>query len=145
MLVVVEYGGRWPVGLRPRADVDLVMVVQVEGEEPLLFARRFLRKTISLVAQGADVVLGVMVVGATFGLPHLQERCTIARSILRTFRRGAKSALYLLGPSDANADCKAHLAAFAEGLTDSAATDCIIRVGYDPGHDGHATMARRAS
>ena len=129
MLVAVEYGGRWPAGLRPRADVDLVMVVQVEGEEPLLFAKRFLRKVSAIVAQGADVVFGVMAVAATLGLRDLEARCAIATTILRTFRHGSKSALYLVEPRNANPECQAHLMAIAEGLMDNAATDCIIQVG----------------
>lgn len=145
MLVAVEYGGQWPVGLRPRANIDLVMLVQVEGEEPLLFARRFLRKVSAIASQGAEVVLGVMAVAATLGLRDLEARCAVARTILRTFRHGARSALYLVEPNQANADCKAHLVAIAEGLTDNAATDCIIQVGYDALHDGTATRARTAS
>jgi len=142
MLVAVEYGGQWPAGLRPRGDVDLVMVVQVEGEAPLLFAKRFLRKVSAIVAQGGDVVLGVMAVAATLGLRDLEARCAVARTILRTFRIGRKSALYLVEPNQANSDCKAHLVAIANGLTDNAATDCIIQVGFDTIHDGAATMAR---
>ena len=145
MLVAVEYGGRWPVGLRPRADVDLVIVVQVEGEEPRLFARRFLRKVTAIVAQGADVVFGMMAVAAAVGLLHLEARCAIASSILRAFRHGSKSALYLVEPNDANPDCKAYLVAIAQGLTDNVATDCIIQVGYEAIHDGAATIARSVS
>jgi|GEM_PF-2631489 len=145
MLVAVEYGGQWPVDLRPHADVDLVMVVQVEAEESLVFASRVLRKASSIVAQGGDVVLGVMAVAATLGLRHLEARCAIASTILRTFRYGSKSALYLVEPSNSNPDCRAHLVAIAEGLMDNAATDCIIQVGYDALHDGTAAMTCTAS
>jgi hypothetical protein len=131
MLVAVEYGGEWRVGLRPSADADLVMVVQVDGEDPLLFARRFLRKVIALVAEGADVVSAVLAVAPNFDLRQLEARCAIARTILRAFRHGSKSELYLVEPSNAKPDCLAHLLAIAEGLTDNAATDCRIRVGYD--------------
>jgi len=131
MLVAVEYGAQWPVGLRPRADVDLVMVVQVEGEEPLVFAGRFLRKVSAIVSQGADVVFGVMAVAATLGLRDLEARCAIATTILRTFRAGSKSALYLVEPRNANPDYKAHLVAIADGLMDNAGTDCVIQVGVN--------------
>ena len=130
MLVAVEFGGEWRATMRPDSGVDLVMVTQVDGEDPLLFARRFLRKVITIVAQGADVVSAVLVVAATFDLRHLEARCAIARTVLRSFRRETRRELYLVEPRNAKPDCLAHLLAIAEGLTDNASSDCRIRVGY---------------
>jgi len=132
MFVAVEYGGQWPVELRPDQDTDLIMVVQVAGEEPLIFARRFLRKVVSVVARGTDVVSAALAVAPTFDVRCLEARCAIARTALRALRRGSE--LYLIEPSNARADCRPHLIAIAEGLAENAEADCQIRVGRAPFH-----------
>ena len=131
MLVALEYGGQWPALLRPGAGVDLVLVVQVESEDPLLFARRFLRKVSAIVSEGVEVASAVVAVAPASDPRHLEARCAVARTILRAFRHGSKCELYLVEPSNAKPDCLAHLLALAEGLTDNAASDCRIRVGYE--------------
>ena len=131
MLVAIEYGGQWQTDLVPRPGVDLVMVVQVAEEDPLLFARRLLDKVLDLVARGSEVTSAVLAVAPSFGARHLEARCTIARTLLRVFRPGSKCQLRLLEPRKASLDCRAHLLAIAEGLTENVLTDCHIRVGYE--------------
>jgi len=142
MVVAVEYGAGWRCNLRPQAGVDLVLVVQVVGEEPLVFARRFLNRIVRLLDNGADVVSAALAVSSTFDLRHLEARCVIVRTILRTFRSGAKSQLLLVEPIDATPDCRRHLAAIVEGLLEGAATDSRIGIACDLG-DGPNTMAVR--
>ncbi len=86
MLVAIEYGGQWRMNLAPSPGVDLVMVVQVVDEDPLVFARRFLAKVLGLVAQGSDVIFAVLAVAPTFDVRQLKARCAIARTLLRVFR-----------------------------------------------------------
>jgi hypothetical protein len=145
MFVAVEYGGQWRTNLRSSAGVDLVMVVQLVGEDPLVFARRFLGKVLRVVARGADVSSAVLAVAPIFDLRHLEARCTIARTILRAFRRGSKSELYLVEPSGASPDCRPHLLAIAEGLAENAATDCHIRVGYESFSSAGSRVAQTGS
>ncbi|HWZ92747.1 MAG TPA: hypothetical protein VNW92_27965 [Polyangiaceae bacterium] len=129
MVVAVEHGGQWRFNLRPEAGVDLVMVVQLIGEEPLAFARRFLRKVVHIVDRGADVVSAALAVAPVFDIRHLEARCVITRTLLRAFRSGANSQLHLVEPSNSTPDCLSHLAAIAEGLAASAAAGSQIRVG----------------
>jgi hypothetical protein len=131
MLVAIEYGGEWRVNVRPSAGVDLIMVVQLAGEDPLLFARRFLAKVLSVTARGADVASAVLAVAPIFDVRHLEARCTIARTLLRVFRSDSKSELHLVEPCNASLDCRPHLLAMAEGLTEGAQTDCKIRLGHE--------------
>jgi hypothetical protein len=142
MVVAVEYGGQWRFNLRPEPGVDLIMVVQLVGEEPLVFARRFLRKVVYLVDRGADVVSAGLAVASVFDVRHLEARCVIARTLLRTFRTGAKSQLHLVEPSDSTSDCRSHLTAIAEGLLESAAVGSQIRVGYELYGTSDATTVR---
>ncbi|MEI9939575.1 MAG: hypothetical protein WDO69_20345 [Pseudomonadota bacterium] len=129
MMVAVEYGAVWRFDLRPEAGVDLVMLVQLVGEEPVLFARRFLRKLVTLVEDGADIVSAALAVTAVIDVRHLEARCVIARTLLRAFRVGAKSLLYLVEPIGATDECRSHLTAIADGLLESLRTDSRIRVG----------------
>ena len=131
MLVAIEYGGQWRANLVPRQGVDLIMVIQVAGEDPLVFARRFLGKVLGVIARGSEVISAVLAVAPTFDVRHLEARCAIARTLLRVFRRGSKCQLHLVEPSKASPDCRAHLLAIAEGLTENEPTDCDIRVGYE--------------
>ena len=126
VFVAIEYGGEWRVEMRPDEDTDLIMVVQVAGEDPLVFARRFLRKVVSVVARGADVGSAVLAVAPTFDVRRLEARCAIARSALRAFSRGSE--LHLIEPSNSTPDCRPHLLAIAEGLAENAGTDCRIHV-----------------
>jgi hypothetical protein len=129
MLVAIEYGGQWQDNLGPRPGVDLIMVVQVVGEDPLVFARRFLGKLLGVIARGSEVISASMAVAPTFNVRHLEARCAIARTLLRVFRRGANRQLHLVEPSNASPACRAHLLAIAEGLLENAPTDCRISVG----------------
>ena len=131
MFVAIEYGGEWRANLRPQAGVDLIMVVQVVGEDPLVFARRFLGKVLSVLARGADVISAVLAVAPVFDVRHLEARCAIVRTLLRVFPRGSKSELHLVEPSNAAEDCRPHLLAIAEGLTEGARSGGRIRVGYE--------------
>jgi hypothetical protein len=131
MLVAIEYGGQWRASLAPRQGVDLIMVVQLAGEDPLVFARRFLSKVLTVIARGSDVISAVLAVAPTFDARHLEARCAIPRTLLRAFRRDTKCQLHLIEPSKASPDCRAHLLAIAEGFTENALTDCDIRVGYE--------------
>jgi hypothetical protein len=92
----------------------------------LVFARRFVRKVVTVVARGADVVSAVLAVAPTFDVRRLEARCAIARSALRALRRGSE--LSLVEPSNSTPDCRPHLLAIAEGLTENTGTDCRIRV-----------------
>jgi len=130
MFVAIEYGGEWRVDLRPDGGTDLIMVVQVVGEDPLVFARRFLGKVVSVVARGADVVSAVLAVAPIFDVRRLEARCAIARTALRAFRRGSSSELCLIEPSNATPDCRPQLLAIAEGLAENACSDCQIRVAH---------------
>lgn len=145
MFVAVEYGGQWRVDLRPEAGVDLIMVVQVVGEDPLAFARRFLGKVVSVVGRGSELISAVLAVAPIFDVRHLEARCTIARTLLRAFGRSSKSELYLVEPSNAMPDCRAYLTAIAEGLTEGAATNCRIRVGCESFRGALASVARTGS
>ncbi|HEY3252558.1 MAG TPA: hypothetical protein VGJ91_01370 [Polyangiaceae bacterium] len=131
MFVALECGGQWPVNLRANAGTDLIVVAQGVGEDLLAFARRFLGKVLSLVARGAEVTSSVLAVAPVFDLRHLEARCAIARALLRAFRLGSHSALYLVEPEKAAIDCRPHLLALAEGLAENAATDYRVHVGYD--------------
>ena len=131
MLVALEYGGQWRPDLAPRSEADLIMVIQVAGEDPLQFARRFLDKVLTLIARGSEVTSAVMAVAPTIDARRLEARCAIARTLLRVFRPGSQGQLCLIEPSKAPADCRAHLLAIAEGLSESSLTDCEIRVGHD--------------
>ena len=139
MVVAVEYGADWRFNLRPEAGVDLVMVVQVIGEAPLVFARRFLSRLVRLLDNGADVVSAALAVSSAFDLRHLEARCVMVRTILRTFRSGAKRQLHLVEPIDATPDCRRHLTAIAEGLLEGGATDSEIRIGYGLGSRSSTT------
>ncbi len=131
MLVALEYGGQWRSNLAPHPGVDLIMVVQVAGEDPLLFARRFLDKVLAVIARGSEVTAAVLAVAPDVDARHLEARCAIARTLLRVLRRGSRRQLHLIEPSKAPPDCRAHLLAIAEGLTENSLSDCEIRVGYD--------------
>lgn len=131
MLVALEWGGQWRANLAPHPGVDLIMVVQVAGEDPLVFARRFLDKVLAVIARGSDVTSAVLAVAQDVDSRHLEARCAIARTLLRVLRRGSRRQLHLIEPSNASADCRAHLLAIAEGLTENSLTDCEIHVGYE--------------
>lgn len=131
MVVAVEHGAEWRCNLRPQAGVDLLLVIQVIDEEPLVFARRFLDRLVRLLDNGGDVASAALAVSPTFDLRHLEARCVMARAILRTFRSGAQSQLLLLEPNGATPDCQSHLTALVEGLREGAATDSQIRIGRD--------------
>jgi hypothetical protein len=131
MLVAIECGGQWRMSLAPSPGVDLIMVVQLVDEDPLVFARRFLGKVLAIVAQGSDVILAVLAVAPTFDVRHLEARCAIARTLLRVFRPGSKSELQFVEPRNASPDCRPHLLAIAEGLSENAPTGCQISVGYE--------------
>ena len=131
VLVALEYGGRWRAEFAPSADVDLIMVIQVAGEDPLTFARRFIDKVSSVVARGLEVTSAVLAVAPDVDARHLEARCAVARTLLRILRRGPRPQLHLLEPDAAPPDCRAHLLAIAEGLTENSLTDCEIRVGYE--------------
>ena len=141
MVVAIEYGGQWCSSVRPEDGVDLVMVVQLVGEDPLEFARRFMQKLVGLVERGAEIVSAALAVASAFDVRHLEARCLIARTLLRTFR-GAKGLLHLVAPRDATADCRSHLTAIAEGLLENAATGSQIRVGYELYRASHPPSAR---
>jgi len=127
MFVALEHGAEWHSRLHPEAGVDVVVVVQLAGEDPLLFARRFLTKVVATVGQGADIVAAVLAIAPIFDVRRLQARCAIARAGLRSFR----------GP-----ECRLHLRAIAEGLTEGAATDSQIRVGYESFSRAGTTIQR---
>jgi hypothetical protein len=131
MFVALEHGAEWHSTLHPEAGVDVVVVVQLLGEDPLLFARRFLTKVVATVGRGADIVAGVLAIVPIFDVRRLQARCAIARALLRSFRAGANGKLYLIEPRQVGPECRLHLRAIAEGLTEDAATDSQIRVGYE--------------
>jgi hypothetical protein len=139
MIVAVEYGAEWRFNPRPEIGVDLVMVVQVIGEEPLVFARRFLRKIVNLLDNGVDVVSAAFAVCSVFDLRHLEARCVVVRAILRAFRSGTKSQLHLVEPIGATLDCRRHLTALAEGFLECAATDSQIRIGCELGDSSNST------
>lgn len=141
MVVAVEYGGQWCTSGRPEEGVDLVMVVQLVGEEPLEFARRFMETLVGLVERGAEIVSAALAVGSAFDVRHLEARCLIARTLLRTLR-GAKDPLHLVAPRDATADCRSHLTALVEGLLENAGTGSQIRVSYELYRSSSATTAR---
>jgi hypothetical protein len=142
MLVALEYGGQWRANLAPHPGVDLIMIVQVAGEDPLAFARRFLDKVLAVIARGSEVISGVLAVAPNVNARNLEARCTIARTLLRVLRRGSGRQLHLIEPSKAPADCRAHLLAIAEGLTENSQTDCEIRVGYKTFRSASTGVAR---
>jgi hypothetical protein len=142
MLVALEYGGQWRADLAPHPEVDLIMVVQVAGEDPLLFARRFLDKVLTVIARGSEVTSAVLGVAPNVGARDLEARCAIARTLLRVLRRGSRRQLHLIEPSQAPADCRAHLLAIAEGLTENSPTDCEIHVGYETFRSASTGVAR---
>ncbi len=142
MFVAVEHGGPWPVSLRPDAGVDLVVLVQLADEDPLVFARRLLTKVVNIIGRGAELVSAVFAVAPVFGVRQLESRCTIARALLRALRHGSKSELYLIEPSDATPECRPHLLAIAEGLMENESTDSQIRVGYEPYRRAASTTGR---
>jgi hypothetical protein len=142
MLVAIEYGGRWQANLAPRPTVDLIMVVQLPGEDPLAFARRFLAKVLTVITRGSEVVSAVLAVAPSFDSRDLAARCAIVRVLLRTFRRGSRCQLHLVEPNEAAPECRAHLLAIAEGLTENALTDCDIRVGNEIFTGADAAVAR---
>jgi len=142
MLVAIEYGGQWQASLAPRPAVDLIMVVQVAGEDPLEFARRFLAKVLTVITRGSEVVSAALAVAPSFDSRYLEARCAIVRVLLRVLRRGARRQLHLIEPSQAAPDCRAHLLAIAEGLTENAQTDCDIRVGDETFTSANAAVAR---
>jgi hypothetical protein len=142
MLVAIEYGGQWQTSLAPRPAVDLIMVVQVAGEDPLAFARRFLAKVLTVLTRGSEVVSAALAVAPSFDSRRLEARCAIVRVLLRVFRRGSRCQLHLLEPNEAAPDCRAHLLAIAEGLTENALTDCDIRVGNETVTSANAAVAR---
>lgn len=129
--VALEYGAEWHSTLIPEAGVDFVVVVQVVGEDPLLFARRFLTKLVATVGQGAEVVAAVLAIAPIFDVRRLRARCAIARAALRSFRAGSNGKLYLTEPREAGLECHLHLRAMAEGLAEDAATDSRIKLGYE--------------
>jgi hypothetical protein len=131
MLIAVEFGGEWRFSMRPAPGVDLIMVVQVVDEEPLAFARRFLRKVLAVLDCGTTIVTAALAVARVFDVRHLEARCVIARTLLRTFRYGDKSQLHLAEPRGATPDCRSQLAAIAEGLLEGSTTDSEIRVGSE--------------
>jgi hypothetical protein len=141
MVVAVEYGGQWCSSGRPEEGVDLVMVVQRVGEEPLEFARRFMQTLVDLVERGAEIVSAALAVASAFEVRHLEARCLIARTLLRTLR-GASGSLHLVAPRDATADCRSHLTAIADGLLEGAPTGSQIRVSYELYRSSSATTAR---
>lgn len=128
--------------MAPESEVDLIMVVQVAGEDPLLFARRFLDKVLAVVARGSEVTSAVLAVAPSVDARNLEARCAIARTLLRVLSRGSRRQLHLLEPSKAPADCRAHLLAIAEGLSENSSTDCEIRLGYDTFRSAGAGAAR---
>jgi len=140
MFVAIEYGGQWPSNLQPDEGADLVMVMQVADEDPLVFARRLLTKIVNVLARGVDVVSAVLAVAPIFDLRHLESRCSIGRTLLRAFRQGSKCQLYLIEPNEATPGCRQQLLALAEGLLEDAATDSQIRVGST--HRTRITAAR---
>ncbi|HTA94197.1 MAG TPA: hypothetical protein VK745_31675 [Polyangiaceae bacterium] len=142
MVVAIEYGGQWCPSVRPEVGIDLVMVVQLVGEEPLVFAGRFMRKVVNLVDRGAEIVSAALAVASVFDVRHLEARCLIARTVLRTFRSGAKGLLHLVEPRDATPDSRSHLTAIAEGLLEGAAVGSQIRVGHEVYRAPGATTAR---
>jgi hypothetical protein len=142
MFVALEYGAEWHSKLHPEVGVDVVVVVQLVGEDPLLFARRFLTKVVAAVGQGADIVAAVLAIAPIFDVRRLQARCAIARAALRSFRAGSNCKLYLTDPRQAAPECRRHLRAIAEGLTEGAATDSQIRVGYESFGRGGVTTQR---
>jgi hypothetical protein len=142
MFVALEYGAEWHARLRPEAGVDFVVVAQLAGEDPLLFARRFLTKVVATVEHGADIVAAVLSIAPIFDVLRLQARCAIARAVLRSFRAGSSGKLYLTEPRQAGPECRLHLRAIAEGLTEGAATDSQIRVGYESFSRAGTTIQR---
>lgn len=130
MLVALEYGGHWRADSAPHPDADLIMIIQVEGEDPLTFARRFLQKILAVIAQGAAVTSAVLAVAPDVDARHLQSRCTIARNLLRVLRPGPGPQLHLVEPTRAPPECRAHLLALAEVLLENSDTECEIRAGY---------------
>ncbi len=142
MFVAVEYGGQWPLSLHAEAGVDLVVVAQLADEDPQACARRLLTKIVSLIGRGADIVSAVFAVAPLFGIRQLESRCTIARALLRALRPGSNGELCLIEPKNATRDCRAHLLAIAEGVMEHAATDPLIRLGYDS-HRTRAIAIRR--
>ena len=131
MFVALECGAEWHPRLLPEAGVDCVVVVQLVGEDPLLFARRFLTKVVVTVGHGADIVAAILAIAPIFDVGRLQARCVIARAVLRSFRADSNGKLYLIEPRQAGPECRLHLRAIAEGLTEGAATDSQIRVGHE--------------
>jgi hypothetical protein len=142
MFVALEHGAEWHSRLHPEAGVDVVVVVQLAGEDPLLFARRFLTKVVATVGQGADIVAAALAIAPIFDVRRLQARCAIARAVLRSFRSGSNGKLYLTEPRQAGPECRLHLRAIAEGLTEGAATDSQIQVGYESFSRAGTTIQR---
>ena len=142
MLVALEYGGQWRGNMAPHPGVDLIMVVQVAGEDPLVFARRFLDKVQAVIARDSEVTSAVLAVARNVDARHLEARCAIARTLIRVLRRGSRRQLHLIEPSKAPADCRAHLLAIAEGLTENSLTDCEIHVGYETFRSASTCVAR---
>jgi hypothetical protein len=143
MFVALEHGAEWHSKLHPEAGVDVVVVVQLVGEDPLLFARRFLSKVVAALGHGADIVAGVLAIAPVFDVRRLQARCAIARAVLRSFRAGSNGKLYLTEPRQVGPECRLHLRAIAEGLTEGAAMGSEIRVGYES-FDRTGTTTQRA-
>jgi hypothetical protein len=141
MVVAVEYGAEPPCNLQPQAGVDLVAVFQAVGEEPMVFARRFLGKITLLLGNGIDVVSAALAVSSIFDLCHLEAPCVIVRTILRAFRSGCKGQLLLVEPIDATPECRRHLAAIVEGLLEGAATDSQIGIACDVSDSSSTTGA----
>jgi hypothetical protein len=141
MVVAVEYGGQWCSNVRPEEGIDLVMVVQLVGEEPLEFARRTMQKLVNLLEGGAELVSAAFVVASAVDTRHLEARCLIARTLMRTLR-SANSPLHLVAPRDATADCRSHLTAIAEGLLENAAPGSQIRISDDRRCSSTAATAR---
>jgi hypothetical protein len=142
MFVALEYGAEWHSLLHPEAGIDFVVVVQLAGEDPLLFARRFLTKVVATVGHGADIVAAVLAIAPIFDARRLRARCAIARAVLCSFRAGSNGKLYLTEPRQAGPECGLHLRAIAEGLTEGAATDSQIRVGYESFSRAGTTVQR---
>ena len=116
MLIAVEFGGEWRFSMRPAPGVDLVMVVQAIYEGPTAFPRRFQRKLLTILDGGSSVVSAALAVAPMLDVCQLKARCAIARTLLKTLRRGEKSRLHLVEAGGATPDCHSQLAAIADGL-----------------------------
>jgi hypothetical protein len=108
-----------------------VIVVQQADESASTFARRFIRKVTSAVTGGMTMASALLVIAPAFDAARLEARCTIARTLIRSFDADLEHELVLMSTSDAASECRPHLLALAEILREGAKASWSIRVRCD--------------